>query len=386
MGAIGEEGARFLNEEVVRLAGVGPDELAAVERQERVVVEQRAQRFRGDRGALDLVGRTVIVVDDGIATGGTAHAALQVARARGAKRVVLAIPVAPTDSLDALAPDADEIVCLETPAAFFAVGQWYQDFTQTTDAEVVALLTEPAATTPGVAASAVADDPAPPVERDVDISIGSVELSGHLTVPHDAAGVVVFAHGSGSSRHSPRNRWVARALNDGGFATLLFDLLTRREEVDRANVFDVELLADRLTAVTDWLAEQADTTNLPVGYFGASTGAAAALWAAADRVDVVRAVVSRGGRPDLAAPRLGKVQAPTLLIVGGRDHVVIQLNREAAAYLRCEHRVEIVPGATHLFEEPGTLDDVATLAREWFAQHLVARAQAAAPGSAGRSS
>ncbi|MEX2032908.1 MAG: phosphoribosyltransferase family protein, partial [Dehalococcoidia bacterium] len=332
-------------------------------------VEQRAKRVRGDRAALDLAGRTVILVDDGIATGGTAHAALQVARARGAKRVVLAVPVAPADSLYDLAPDADEIVCLETPAAFFAVGQWYQDFTQTTDAEVVSLLAAPATTVPATRSTA-AEDPPPSADRDVDISIGSVELSGHLTVPDAAVGVVVFAHGSGSSRHSPRNRWVAQVLNQGGLATLLFDLLTRHEEVERANVFDVELLAGRLTAVTDWLVAQSDTAGLPVGYFGASTGAAAALWAAADRTDLVRAVVSRGGRPDLAASRLGSVQAPTLLIVGGRDQVVLDLNREAAAQLRCEHRVEIVPGATHLFEEAGALDDVATRAREWFAQHL----------------
>jgi putative phosphoribosyl transferase len=367
MGAIGEEGARFLNEEVIRLAGVGPDELAAVEREERVVVERRAKRFRGDRPALDLSGRTVILVDDGIATGGTAQAALQVARAKGAQRVVLAVPVAPSDSLQALATAADEIVCLETPPGFFAVGQWYRDFTQTTDAEVVALLS---AATPTPVATTAADDPPLPADRDVDIAIGSVELSGHLTVPGAAVGVVVFAHGSGSSRHSPRNQWVARVLNRGGVATLLFDLLTRHEEVERANVFDVELLAERLTAVTDWLVAQPDAAGLPVGYFGASTGAAAALWAATDRANVVRAVVSRGGRPDLAAPRLGQVQAPTMLIVGGRDHAVLDLNREAAAQLQCEHRVEIVPGATHLFEEPGALDAVAGLAQAWFIRHL----------------
>jgi putative phosphoribosyl transferase len=159
-------------------------------------------------------------------------------------------------------------------------------------------------------------------------------------------------------------------LNEGGFATLLFDLLTTREEVDRANVFDVQLLAERLTRITNWLAGQPEIADLPVGYFGASTGAAAALWAAADPRARVGAVVSRGGRPDLAASRLGAVRAPTLLVVGGRDYEVIELNRDAANQLHCEHDVEIVPGATHLFEEPGTLAAVADLTCRWFSRHL----------------
>ena len=200
---------------------------------------------------------------------------------------------------------------------------------------------------------------------------GPVEVAGHLYVPEDARGVVVFAHGSGSSRHSPRNRNVAAVLNAAGLATLLFDLLTPREELDRANVFDIGLLARRLVDVTQWLATQPDTAGLPVGYFGASTGAAAALWAAADPEADIAAVVSRGGRPDLAGPRLAAVAAPTLLIVGGHDDVVLDLNRLAQAQLRCENRLAVVPGATHLFEEPGTLQMVAELARDWFADHLV---------------
>jgi putative phosphoribosyl transferase len=370
MGAIGEEGARALNDDVIRLTGVKPDEIDAVERREREEIERRARRFRGDGEALDIEGRTVIIVDDGIATGGTVRAALQVARARGAGRVVLAVPVAPPDSLHALAPDADEVVCLETPTAFFAVGQWYRDFAQTPDEDVVSLLAEAAAAP--VAAAGASDDDPPARARDEEVTIdaGPVELSGHLTVPDDAVGVVVFAHGSGSSRHSPRNRWVARELNERGIGTLLFDLLTTHEEVDRANVFDVQLLAERLATVTGWLAGQPDIADLPVGYFGASTGAAAALWAAADPGARVSAVVSRGGRPDLAGPRLGAVRAPTLLIVGGHDNGVIELNRDAAAQMRCEHVVEIVPGATHLFEEPGTLDAVADLAGRWFTRHL----------------
>jgi putative phosphoribosyl transferase len=192
-------------------------------------------------------------------------------------------------------------------------------------------------------------------------------VAGHLCVPETASGIVVFAHGSGSSRHSPRNRYVAAQLNQAGFATLLFDLLTVEEELDRVNVFDIGMLAERLLYVTAWLRTQPEAADLPVGYFGASTGAGAALWAAADPTADVAAVVSRGGRPDLAGPRLGFVRAPTLLIVGGYDDVVVELNRQAQAQLVCQNRLEIVPGATHLFEEPGALERVAALAVDWFA-------------------
>ncbi len=202
--------------------------------------------------------------------------------------------------------------------------------------------------------------------------VGPGGLSGHLTVPAAATGLVVFAHGSGSSRHSPRNRFVAAVLNRDGLATLLFDLLTPEEELDRANVFDIALLGDRLVEVTRWLRKDPATSSLRIGYFGASTGAAAALWAAAEPDSAIAAVVSRGGRPDLAAERLAFVTAPTLLIVGGHDEVVLDLNRRARAQLRCERRLEVVPGATHLFEEPGTLEAAASLASGWFTDHMVA--------------
>jgi pimeloyl-ACP methyl ester carboxylesterase len=207
-------------------------------------------------------------------------------------------------------------------------------------------------------------------ERDVEIPAGEVTLLGDLSVPSAAFGVVIFAHGSGSSRRSPRNRLVADTLGDAGLATLLFDLLTREEEFDRANVFDIELLATRLEAATAWVQRSLED-RLRVGYFGASTGAAAALWAAADLGPQISAVVSRGGRPDLAGPRLGRVTAPTLLIVGEEDREVLGLNREAQGALRCPNELAIVPGATHLFEEPGTLEEVARVATEWFAKHLV---------------
>jgi putative phosphoribosyl transferase len=195
-------------------------------------------------------------------------------------------------------------------------------------------------------------------------------VSGDLIVPDAAQGVVVFAHGSGSGRHSPRNRYVAGVLNEAGLGTLLFDLLTPEEEADRANVFDIGLLADRLLRRTAWVREQPETDGLPIGYFGASTGAAAALWAAAEAGDEIAAIVSRGGRPDLAGPRLAEVRAPTLLIVGGRDPVVVNLNEQAQRRLGGESRLTVVPGATHLFEEPGALEVVARHARDWFVTHF----------------
>jgi putative phosphoribosyl transferase len=203
---------------------------------------------------------------------------------------------------------------------------------------------------------------------EVEPLAGTTRLAGSLTVPADAPGLVIFAHGSGSSRLSPRNRYVAEVLTEAGLGTLLFDLLTPDEEADRANVFDISLLADRLSEVTAWLYDQRGSE--PIGYFGASTGAAAALCAAAGEGADIAAVVSRGGRPDLAGPRLPGVTAPTLLIVGGQDTAVLDLNRRALAELRCEKDLAIVPGATHLFEEPGTLAAAAALARDWFLRYI----------------
>jgi putative phosphoribosyl transferase len=211
-------------------------------------------------------------------------------------------------------------------------------------------------------------------ERPVRVSTGPVELEGDLGVPEDAGGVVLFAHGSGSSRHSPRNRYVAQALREAGLATLLIDLLTPDEErVDLSTGhlrFDIELLAERLAGATNWLMEDPDTATLLIGYFGASTGAGAALVAAADRPQEVGAIVSRGGRPDLAGDALPLVETPTLLIVGGNDVPVIGMNEEALGRLRAVKRLEIVAGATHLFEEPGALEEVARLAVGWFGRHL----------------
>lgn len=213
-------------------------------------------------------------------------------------------------------------------------------------------------------------------ERARTISIPPVGLEGILNIPAGARGIVLFAHGSGSSRLSPRNTYVAEALRQAGLATLLFDLLSDAEAADRAKVFDIRLLAERLGQATDWVRRDADTAPLRIGYFGASTGAGAALVADALSEAEIGAIVSRGGRPDLAEDALPRVRAPTLLIVGSLDTMVLELNQAALARLDCEKRLAVVPGATHLFEEPGTLDQVIDLARTWFTEHLAAVAQA----------
>jgi putative phosphoribosyl transferase len=211
--------------------------------------------------------------------------------------------------------------------------------------------------------------------RPISIPVDAMGIQGDLSMPEGSIAIVVFAHGSGSSRHSPRNKYVASVLNDAGIATLLIDLLTADEEavdIETAHLrFDIHLLAERLSAATSWVRSQAATERLHVGYFGASTGAAAALVSAAKQPGIVEAIVSRGGRPDLAGAHLRNVRAPTLLIVGGNDSAVIEMNRQAAAELRAENRLVIVPGAGHLFEEPGALKHVAIVAREWFEDHLI---------------
>ena len=358
VGAIGEGGIRVVNNRLSQSMRVNDGDMRAAEIRERLELDRQAVRLRGDRPPQELVGRTAIIVDDGIATGVTARAACAIARRRGASRIVLAALAAPIGWEQWMANAADEYLALETVDSVLAISRLCEEFGQTSDEEVLAAL-------------AVSDGAGGDVDEDVEIDLGSVRLGGHLAVPADHAGIVVFAHGSGSSRHSPRNMFVAAELRKAGLATLLFDLLTFAEETDRRNVFDIELLADRLVDVTTWLAHRPEVAGSRIGYFGASTGAAAALVAAADPSIDTAAVVSRGGRPDLADSKLRLVRAPTLLIVGGEDHQVLELNRQATAKMECPNRLWVVPGATHLFAEPGALQSVAELARAWFADHLV---------------
>jgi len=382
MGAVSEEGARIVEVHVRRGARISPQEYDVAEQAASGEVARLARELRGDRAPMPLAGRTVVVVDDGVATGSTARAACRAARSRGAARVVFAAPVGPARCREELRDTADDVVVLRTPEHFRSVGDWYRDFGQVSDAEVSAQLARLGGR-PESAPQERPDHPPPeqpdrPVSPDgggameVRIPAGDVELQGRLCPPAEGRGLVVFVHGSGSSARSPRNRHVALALHSAGLGTLLFDLLTPEEERDRANVFDIPLLAQRLARATGWLRSPASgvTASTPLGYFGASTGAAAALMAAAEPRADVAAVVSRGGRPDLAGNRLPDVRCPTLLIVGGDDHQVLTLNRRALSRLTSPSRLVVVRGATHLFEEKGALDRVADLARDWFLTHL----------------
>ncbi len=362
-GAVGEDGVVVGNPDVVAAARLSPTEMDALQRRGRAELEEQVRRWRGVAPRQPLPGRVALVVDDGIATGATARAACQVARAHGAASVVLAVPVASHQAVEALRQVADEVVCLDQPAEFWAVGQAYRAFGQTSDTEVTALLEQ--ATWP--TAATVREQTR---RRDVAIPVTGADrpLAGLLDLPPDPVGLVAFAHGSGSSRLSPRNQQVARVLGAAGLGTLLMDLLTSREDGERRLVFDIDFLADRLAGACRWLRRQPGCEQLPLGLFGASTGAAAALTAAADPMLRVAAVVSRGGRPDLAE-QLARVRTPTLLVVGGRDTDVLRLNRLAQQQLP-DASLVVVPGATHLFEEPGALEQVAVLARDWFLTHL----------------
>ena len=365
IGAVGEDGVRIVRSEELGMLGLDAETLEAIVRRESSELDRRTRLYRGGREPVSVAGRTVLLVDDGVATGGTAIVGARVLRGRGADRVVLAVPVAPPGTPGRLAEEFDEVVCVEEPEGFFGIGAFYADFGQTSDEEVIELLRA------AHERSAPAIDPPEVAERPVQIEAApGLRLQGDLGIPGGTGGLVIFAHGSGSSRLSPRNRQVAEALNAAGLATLLFDLLTDEEAADRSNVFDIDLLAERLAATTRWCLEQPELAELRIGYFGASTGAAAALRAAADLGESVAAVVSRGGRPDLALERLADVVSPTLLIVGGADWGVLDLNEQAARALRCEKQLAIVPRATHLFEEPGALERVAALAGEWFARWL----------------
>jgi len=364
-GAVAEGGVRIVNDDMCEALGISvPIRERIIDEQEQQV-HSRVQLLRGGRPLMDLRGRVVIIVDDGLATGSTAMAAVSVVRTLGARSVIVAVPVGSPEAVQRLQRAADEVLCLEIPSDFQAVGEWYDDFTAVPDDTVRQIL-----------ARARGSDV---IEIDVPIPSTAgplLRLPGRLDVPANARGLVIFAHGSGSSRLSPRNQRVASSLVSASFATLLFDLMSATEDGDRRLVFDVARLGQRLVHTIDWVREVEPVRNLPVGLFGASTGAAAALVAAAESPRVVHSVVSRGGRPDLAADWLPRVMAPTLLIVGGRDIDVLRLNRWAAERLAGPHELAVVDHATHLFEEPGTLDQVCGLARQWFARTLVATARA----------
>ena len=365
LGAIveGATSQTVINENARRLFGVEDAYIERAVADQRAELERRKTRYLGDHPRLDATGRTVVVVDDGLATGATMKVALIALKHSNPARIVVALPVAPKSALDDIADLADDIICLHPATAFRGVGEFYDDFHQLSDDETVALLNQ-------VPPRAQTINPtARPHKRQVVIP--PLDLLGDLTVPPNPRGIVIFAHGSGSSRHSTRNTNVANKLNEAGFATLLFDLLSPDEAHDRRNVFDIPLLADRVIEACMWVTSEPDLEDLPLGLFGASTGAGAAIVAAAELKGRVGAVVSRGGRPDLARDQLEQVISPTLLIVGSRDHDVIRMNEQAMDALRCLKKLEIIRGAGHLFEEHGTLDNAVDQASAWFKTHLV---------------
>lgn len=355
-GAVGEGGVRVLNDDVIRSVGINHGDVEATEDRERHEVEDRVRRFRPGGPRQGVRGRTAVIIDDGIATGATAKAACNVAKLQGAKKVVLAVPSAPSHWAEENMGIADEIIALDTTLDLGSVGAYYEHFGQVDDDTVARLLREARDAT---------------FSGEVRIPASESEwMEGRLEVPFGARGMVVFSHGAGSSHNSSRNQQVAARLNAAGFATLLFDLLTPAESDDRARRFDIELLSKRLGATIPWVRMQPHLRDLPIGLFGASTGAAAAIITATKGRDAIRAIVSRGGRPDLAAEYLERLRTPTLCIVGGNDEEVLELNREAIARLGGPYSLSVVHGASHLFEEPGALESVIDETVAFFAEHL----------------
>lgn len=364
MGAVGEGGVVIIDHSLRRELQINSDQVDQMAADERREVERRVQMYRGSLERLDAAGRNVIIVDDGLATGSTATAAVAAVKQGGACHVTVAVPVGSRQAIELLRAMADDVICLDVPEQFTAVGRHYRDFDQISDDKVMTILAAHPRLSPSAGNGQAVFD------SDVQVDFDGGQLIGHLTIPARSGGIVLFAHGGGSSHLSPRNVAVAQVLNAAGIGTLLLDLLTTNEADTRTNIFDIEMLAGRLVQATGWLQKQPLARGRRIGYFGASTGAAAALVAAAMLPDVVSAVVSRGGRPDLAGDWLSTVAAPTLLIVGGNDFQTIDINRSAQQQLQCPNLLEIVRGATHLFQEPGTLAQAARLAQSWFVQNL----------------
>ena len=355
LGAFAEGDVLVVDRLLCGRLGMDDGEIRDLIRAHAVAFEARIRHYRRTFPRIPLTGKVAILVDDGLATGSTAHAAVRSARRAGASAVILAVPVGAQSALDRLRPLVDEIVCLHVPDSFMSVGSHYDRFPQLDDADMFAILDRGTCS-------------------DVTVNVGDVVLRGRLDIPLGADLLVIFAHGSGSSRFSPRNAQVARVLQESGIATLLIDLLTEDEAAIRHHVFDIDRLADRLEGIVAWSRTTPRTQHLGIALFGASTGAAAALAVAARCPELIRSVVSRGGRPDLAHPWLPLVEAPTLLIVGENDVEVLRLTRDAIAQMTCPTTLEIIAGASHLFEEPGALARVADLARDWFAHVSTARA------------
>lgn len=364
MGAVGEDEVTVVNDNVVRVAGVSSKEFATVLSRAQGELGERVCRLRAGRRGMALAGRTVIVVDDGVATGVSARTACRIARARGARRVVLAVPVGAADSIAWLrreATEIDEVICLDALEDFGAIADGYADFPETTDDEVIGLLEW----------HGCRDEAADPGDERVLVAAGRACLPGRLAIPSEAAGIVVFVEDFAGTRPSARGEFMVDALHRARLGTLCVDLRTPAEEFFGPNVVDVPLLARRLGEATDWLRRRPMISELPVGYLGTGFGAAAALSAAARPVGQVRAVVSSGGLPHLAGRLLPSVRAAILLIVGGQDQRTLDLNRQAQHELTCENRLVVIPGAAPPLDDPAAMRSSADLAREWFTAHLM---------------
>lgn len=378
VGAICEDEEPVYNMQILSKLGLSSDEMNPTVIRERVKIKNQIQDFRKGKSLDDLLvnlkEKTILIVDDGLATGATVKSAIKYLQKKGVIHIVLAVPVSPTSTVQSLRDKVDQIVVLEEEENIFSVGQWYKDFSQVSDNDVKLLLKE----STGFDKISESFNKLEKISNfkekssTVLIKISSVILEGELTEIEGMKALIIFAHGSGSSRKSPRNLQVAQSLNKNRFGTLLFDLLTEDEAEDRKNVFAIDFLSKRLADVTLWAMSQTNFKNVKIGYFGASTGAAGALQASVTSSikDKIFAIVSRGGRPDLAGLHLKKVTVPTLLIVGANDAEVLELNRKAQKLIS-NSELSIIPKATHLFEESGTLEQVSDQAINWFNEHLV---------------
>lgn len=365
IGAVSEDAKPLFNEELIRLLNVDRKTLNKIAAQKIQELKEQAKHLRGKNIPLSIKDRTVIIIDDGIATGASLSAAIQFIRQKEPKKIVVASPVGANNTVQELTKMVDEVVCLEVPQNFMAVGVWYEDFEQVTDEDVTRLVNE---------ANYLKNE----ATESVFINLELLTLSGELTTVNNMKGLVIFAHGSGSNKLSPRNTYVAQELNKAGFSTLLFDLLSDQEAGNRQNVFNIELQADRLTKATDWVISRFDHKNVPIAYFGSDTGAAAAFIAATKKTDSVYAIVSRGGRPDLAEEYLQKITTPTLLLVGATDSQTVTANKKAQKKLK-QAKLVLIPNANHLFEEPGSLDEVVEYTLDWLLTHSPSRVATALP-------
>ena len=364
IGAVDEQGRIQLTARSA-VAGAGMAYVRAEAARQLAVIRKRRALYSPHRAPAEPTGRVVIVVDDGLATGATMRAALETVRRQHPAALLAAVPVAARDSLESLDDVADDVVCLHAPASFRAVGAFYRDFRPVDDADVLQCLSAPPRPAAGL-----------PVPEPMHFDLPDASLPGDLAMPPHARGLVIFAHGSGADRGNPRDRFLAQHLQRAGMGTLLLDLLTPDEQLSHAAAFDIATLADRLAAVVARVHHDPALAELPLGLFGAGTGAGAALAVAAQRPRDVAAVVARSGRPDLAgAATLARVTAPTLLIAPGADRTLLSLNRAALRRISGKNELAVVPGATHLFQEPGTLEMASKLARDWFARWLGARAR-----------